>query len=126
VCVAPRSGRARFRAHHSAHRPPGRAQVHGLGVDAAQSDLPAELTITDDGAFWGPFGPTVNGGKLDTDLLITRTTLPLSVPAEALLASWKTDPKERSPHLTFVERDPPRPVRALQHQLKSPTSQRVT
>jgi len=27
----------------------------------------------------------VNGGKLDTDLLITRTTLPLSVPAEALL-----------------------------------------
>jgi hypothetical protein len=49
------------------------------------SDLPAELTITIDGAFWSPFGPTVHAGRLDTDLLITRTTRPLSVPAQALL-----------------------------------------
>lgn len=63
----------------------GRAIDHGLGVGAAQSDLPAELTITADGAFWSPFGPTVHGGRLDTDLLITRTTRPLSVPAAALL-----------------------------------------
>ncbi len=71
----------------------GRAQTHGFGVDAAQSDLPAELTITADGAFWGPFGPTVNGGKLDTDLLITRSTLPLSVPAEALLGLVENRPQ---------------------------------
>ena len=38
-----------------------------------------------DGAFWSPFGPTVHGGRLDTDLLITRTTTPLRVPAAALL-----------------------------------------
>jgi MoaA/NifB/PqqE/SkfB family radical SAM enzyme len=63
----------------------GRAVDEGLGVTAAQSDLPAELTITADGAFWSPFGPTVRGGRLDTDLLVTRTTLPLSVPAAALL-----------------------------------------
>lgn len=63
----------------------GRAIDGGLGVQAAQNDLPAELTITADGAFWSPFGPTVRGGRLDTDLLITRTTLPLSVPARALL-----------------------------------------
>jgi MoaA/NifB/PqqE/SkfB family radical SAM enzyme len=63
----------------------GRAVGEGLGVTAAQNDLPAELTITADGAFWSPFGPTVRGGRLDTDLLITRTTLPLSVPAQALL-----------------------------------------
>ena len=44
-----------------------------------------ELTITADGAFWGPFGPTVHDGRLDTDLLITRTTDPLHVPALALL-----------------------------------------
>lgn len=63
----------------------GRAQVHGLGVEATQSDLPAELTVTADGAFWGPFGPTVRAGRVDTDLLITRTKMPLEVPARALL-----------------------------------------
>lgn len=63
----------------------GRAIDEGLGVQATQNDLPAELTITADGAFWSPFGPTVRGGRLDTDLLITRTTRPLQVPAQALL-----------------------------------------
>ena len=71
----------------------GRAQTQGFGVDAVQSDIPAELTITADGAFWGPFGPTVNGGKLDTDLLVTRTTLPLSVPARALLGLVEDRPR---------------------------------
>lgn len=63
----------------------GRAVDHDLGVTVTATDLPAELTITADGAFWSPFGPTVHSGQLDTDLLITRTTRPLSVPAEALL-----------------------------------------
>jgi len=63
----------------------GRAIDGGLGVQAMQNDLPAELTITADGAFWSPFGPTVRGGRLDTDLLITRTTRPLDIPARALL-----------------------------------------
>jgi MoaA/NifB/PqqE/SkfB family radical SAM enzyme len=63
----------------------GRAVDHGLGVDATLADLPAELTITADGAFWSPFGPTVHGGRLDTDLLITRTTQPLAIPAGAML-----------------------------------------
>lgn len=63
----------------------GRAQVRDQGVDVTPADLPAELTITADGAFWSPFGPTVTGGVLDTDLLVTRTTDPLRIPAEALL-----------------------------------------
>ena len=63
----------------------GRAIDHRLGVDAGLADLPPELTITADGAFWSPFGPTVHGGRLDTDLLITRTTRPLSIPAGAML-----------------------------------------
>ena len=63
----------------------GRAVDHGLGVEATLGDLPAELTITADGAFWSPFGPTVHGGRLDTDLLITRTTRPLSIPAATML-----------------------------------------
>lgn len=71
----------------------GRADTGGFGVDAAQSDLPAELTITADGAFWGPFGPTVKDGRLDTDLLITRTTLPLSIPAKALLGLLENRPQ---------------------------------
>ena len=63
----------------------GRARVRGAGVEVETADLPAELTITADGAFWSPFGPTVAGGVLDTDLLVTRTTDPLRIPAEALL-----------------------------------------
>lgn len=63
----------------------GRALDYGLGVAASLADLPAELTITADGAFWSPFGPTVHGGRLDTDLLITRTVRPLSIPAGAML-----------------------------------------
>jgi MoaA/NifB/PqqE/SkfB family radical SAM enzyme len=63
----------------------GRAVDHGLGVEAGLADLPAELTITADGAFWSPFGPTVHGGRPDTDLLITRTTRPLTIPAAAML-----------------------------------------
>ena len=63
----------------------GRASAHGMGVDATAADLPAELTITADGAFWSPFGPTVRDGRLDTDLLLTRTTRPLSIPAAAML-----------------------------------------
>jgi MoaA/NifB/PqqE/SkfB family radical SAM enzyme len=70
----------------------GRARDHDLGVDATQSDLPAELTVTADGAFWSPFGPTVHGGRLDTDLLITRTTLPLATPATALLGLVENRP----------------------------------
>jgi hypothetical protein len=54
-------------------------------VEALAGDLPPELTITADGAFWSPFGPTVQEGRPDIDLLITRTTEPLATPAAALL-----------------------------------------
>ena len=63
----------------------GRAVDNGLGVFAEAGDLPPELTITADGAFWSPFGPTVHGGRLDTDLLVTRATAPLSRLTNALL-----------------------------------------
>lgn len=63
----------------------GRALERGLGESAGYRDFAPELTITSDGAFWSPFGPTVRAGRPDTDLLVTRTTTPLSVPAEALI-----------------------------------------
>jgi MoaA/NifB/PqqE/SkfB family radical SAM enzyme len=62
----------------------GRAVDAGMGIEATLANLPAELTITAEGAFWSPFGPTVHGGRLDTDLLITRTTRPLTVPMRAM------------------------------------------
>jgi MoaA/NifB/PqqE/SkfB family radical SAM enzyme len=70
----------------------GRAVDNRLGVQVTPADLPAELTITADGAFWSPFGPTVHGGRLDTDLLVTRTTTPLRVPAAALLRLVRDQP----------------------------------
>ena len=63
----------------------GRARTRGEGVEITPADLPAELTVTADGAFWSPFAPTVTGGVLDTDLLLTRTTDPLRIPTAALL-----------------------------------------
>lgn len=70
----------------------GRADEVGLGIRAVARDIPNELTITADGAFWGSFGPTVRSGRLDTDLLLTRTILPLAVPAAALLAAARGMP----------------------------------
>ncbi len=67
----------------------GRADQRELGVIAAARDIPCELTIAAEGAFWGSFGPTVRSGRLDTDLLLTRTILPLSVPATTLLATLR-------------------------------------
>jgi MoaA/NifB/PqqE/SkfB family radical SAM enzyme len=63
----------------------GRADTGELGVVARYLDLEPELTITADGAFWSPFAPTVRGGVLDTDLLLTRTVRPLSRPLDAML-----------------------------------------
>lgn len=62
----------------------GRAAVSDMGVVAGIDDLPPELTISADGAFWSPFGPTVREGRLDTDLLLTRTTDPLRTPVEVM------------------------------------------
>jgi MoaA/NifB/PqqE/SkfB family radical SAM enzyme len=70
----------------------GRARVRGEGVHVGPGDVPPELTITADGAFWSPFGPTVTAGVLDTDLLLTRTTDPLGAPAEALLRVLEARP----------------------------------
>jgi organic radical activating enzyme len=71
----------------------GRAQLDGIGVIAGLADLAPELCITADGAFWSAFGPTVRNGVVDTDLLITRTTVPLSVPANAMLRIASGQPK---------------------------------
>jgi hypothetical protein len=62
----------------------GRAVERGLGIQVSREDLPPELTITAEGAYWSPFGPTVVTGRMDTDLLITRTVRPLRVPALAM------------------------------------------
>jgi MoaA/NifB/PqqE/SkfB family radical SAM enzyme len=62
----------------------GRADTGGMGLAASFEQLEPELTITSDGAFASPFGPTVRGGRMDTDLLVTRTIAPLRLPAEAL------------------------------------------
>jgi MoaA/NifB/PqqE/SkfB family radical SAM enzyme len=63
----------------------GRAQTGGMGILAGYEQLDPELTITADGAFYSVFGPTVVGGRLDTDLLLTRTVSPLSTPVSALV-----------------------------------------
>ncbi len=62
----------------------GRAQSNHMGVLAGFEQLEPELTLTADGAFYSPFAPTVRGGRLDTDLLVSRTTEPIDAPAEAL------------------------------------------
>ncbi len=68
----------------------GRASDQGVAID--EHALPPELTVTTDGAYWSPFAPTVRGGRPDTDLLITRTTAPLSRAADALCALIQARP----------------------------------
>jgi MoaA/NifB/PqqE/SkfB family radical SAM enzyme len=63
----------------------GRAVSNDMGLPAGFEQLEPELTVTRDGAFYSPFAPTVLGGRLDTDLLVTRATSPLSTAADALV-----------------------------------------
>jgi len=63
----------------------GRAATNDLGLPAGVEQLEPELTLTADGAFYSPFGPTVRDGRLDTDLLVSRATAPLQRPVDALL-----------------------------------------
>ncbi len=63
----------------------GRAAERGMGQSLEFQQFPAELTFSVDGAFWGAFGPSFTDGKLDTDLLLTRTIEPVATPAAALL-----------------------------------------
>ena len=63
----------------------GRAELGDVGVIAGMHDLPPELCITSEGAFWSAFGPTVRNGRTDIDLLVTRVTSPLDRPAMAML-----------------------------------------
>lgn len=63
----------------------GRASTGGMGVAARDAELPPELTVSADGAFWSPFGPTVTSGVLDVDLLVTRRTDPLAYAVDRLL-----------------------------------------
>jgi MoaA/NifB/PqqE/SkfB family radical SAM enzyme len=63
----------------------GRAAVQGMGVEPGPFDILPELTLTADGAFLHPFGPTVRHGVTDLDLLVSRQILPLAVPTAKLL-----------------------------------------
>ena len=72
----------------------GRAALADLGgVVAGLQDLAPELCLTADGAFWSAFGPTVRNGVVDTDLLITRQTAPVTVPAEAMVRIARGAPR---------------------------------
>jgi MoaA/NifB/PqqE/SkfB family radical SAM enzyme len=79
----------------------GRALDGETGVVAEAKDLEPELTLTADGAFWSPFAPTVHGGRLDTDLLVSRRRLPLAGPAGALLALADAAPEGRDTTLNI-------------------------
>ncbi len=63
----------------------GRAIGGGMGERVGHTDLPAEATVTADGLFWSPFAPTVHAGRLDTDLLVSRQTLPLDAGVRGFL-----------------------------------------
>ena len=72
----------------------GRAGLADLGgVVAGLDELAPELCLTADGAYWSAFGPTVRNGQVDTDLLITRQTAPVSVPASAMVRIARGAPR---------------------------------
>ena len=68
----------------------GQAQSNLMGIEVDWQMLPADLTLTRVGAFYSPFAPTFIGEKLQTDMLLTRTILPLSVPLHRLVQCLET------------------------------------
>jgi len=89
----------------------GRAADVGMGVAVSEHDLPAELTITADGAFWSPFGPTVVGRSAGRRLLLTRTTDPLRCRRRRCRAWSKEDHPGRRARSTFFKPELGRPGR---------------
>ena len=79
----------------------GRADEQSMGVGIPHHQIPAELTVTADGTYWSPFGPTITNGRLDTDLLISRTSRPLSVGAGALLGLVRGRPQGADAQLSI-------------------------
>lgn len=71
----------------------GRANANGLGVEAAFEDLPTELTITAEGAFWSPAAPTVENDRLDISYLLSRTIRPLAGPVDAMARVAEAQPQ---------------------------------
>ena len=63
----------------------GQAINNDLGIEACGTQFPADLTLTRMGAYFSPFGPTVLNGTFQTDLLLTRTILPLEKPLRVFL-----------------------------------------
>jgi MoaA/NifB/PqqE/SkfB family radical SAM enzyme len=63
----------------------GRAELEGMGVEPGPTDILPELTITAEGAFLHPFGPTVRHGVTDLDLLVSRQVRPLAAAADRFL-----------------------------------------
>ncbi len=63
----------------------GRADEQGVGVPVDHAALFPEPTVTAEGVFWSPFGATVRGGLMDTDLRVSATILPLADPIASLL-----------------------------------------
>ena len=63
----------------------GKAAIEGMGVELGPSDVLPELTITAEGAFLHPFGPTVRHGRTDLDLLVSRQTAPLEAAVSRFL-----------------------------------------
>ena len=68
----------------------GEAQRNVMGVQVGWRMLPADLTLTRMGAFYSPFAPTFIGETLQTDMLLTRTILPLSIPLRRLVECLDT------------------------------------
>jgi MoaA/NifB/PqqE/SkfB family radical SAM enzyme len=65
----------------------GKAAVEGLGIELGLHDALPELTLTTEGAFLHPFGPTVRHGVTDVDLRVAAEPLPLAGSLEAFLAT---------------------------------------
>jgi MoaA/NifB/PqqE/SkfB family radical SAM enzyme len=63
----------------------GRADEHGAGVAVDHAALHPEPTVTVEGVYWSPFGATVRNGRMDTDLRVSETILPLAEPIGRLL-----------------------------------------
>jgi MoaA/NifB/PqqE/SkfB family radical SAM enzyme len=70
----------------------GKAALEGLGADLGPHDVLPELTVTAEGAFLHPFGPTVRHGVTDLDLRVSPRTLPLADSVEAFLDAVATLP----------------------------------
>ena len=97
----------------------GRARVRDEGIEVTPADLPAELTITADGAFWSRSVPQSPAASSTPTSSSPEPRIPCASPPKHFCGWWRLAPVGRMRAPGSGERDHPLAGRPVSHRLSA-------